>query len=72
MKKNEIEQMDLFEGYLSVEWIHGEKIRKLEEQQATLRKGIFRRWKEQEEKIQGLSNSISRVLQLLEQECQNV
>jgi len=71
MKKNELEQMDLFEGPLCVEWIHGEKIRLLEQQQTNLRKGIFRRWKEQEEKIQGLSDSISKVLQLLEQECVN-
>jgi len=71
MEKDISNQMDLFEGCVTVEWIHGEKIRKLEEQQSNLRKGLFRRWKEQEEKIQGLSNSISQVLQLLEGEVVN-
>lgn len=68
MEKVDLEQMDLFEGFLNVDWIHGEKIRKLEEQQTNLRKGLFHRWKEQEEKIQSLSNSLSRVLQFLEKE----
>lgn len=71
MESTKIEQMDLFEGCLSVEWIHGEKIRKLEEQQNNLRKGIFRRWKEQEEKIQSLTDSFSQVLELLGKECNN-
>ena len=72
MEKIKLEQMDLFDGALTIEWIHAEKIRKLEEQQSNLRKGLFRRWQEQEEKIQVLSDSISKVLQLLEAEVVNV
>jgi hypothetical protein len=69
MEQAVIQQLDLFDGCLSVEWIHGEKIRKLEDQQNNLRKGLFRRWKEQEGKIQTLSESLSQVLKLLEKEC---
>ena len=69
MEQLEIEQLDLFDGFISAEFVQGEKIRKLEEQQNNLRKGIFRRWKEQEGKIQSLSESLSQVLHLLEKEC---
>ena len=55
MEQLEIKQLDLFDGFISAEFVHGEKIRRLEEQQNNLRKGIFRRWKEQEDKIQTLS-----------------
>jgi hypothetical protein len=65
------QQLDLFEECLTVEWIHGEKIRKLEEQQTNLRKGIFGRWKEQEKKIQALSEYVSQILNILEKECAN-
>jgi len=50
-----IEQMDLFEGKLFPEFIHAEKIRALEEQQNNLRRGLFKRWNEQEKKIESLS-----------------
>jgi len=69
MEQLEIQQLDLFDGFISAEFVHGEKIRKLEEQQNNLRKGIFRRWKEQEGKIQSLSESLAQVLALLEKEC---
>jgi hypothetical protein len=45
-----IEQMDLFEGKLFPEFIQAEKIRVLEQQQDTLRRGLFKRLKEQEKK----------------------
>lgn len=69
MEQLSIQQLDMFDGPITADFLHGEKIRKLEEQQNNLRKGIFRRWKEQEDKIQSLSESLSQVLALLEKEC---
>lgn len=71
MEQLSLQQMDMFEGCISSEFIHGERIKKLEEQQNNLRRGIFRRWKEQEDKIQSLAQSLSQVLKLLEKECKN-
>lgn len=61
-----IEQMDLFEGKLFPEFIQAEKIRALEQQQNTLRRGLFKRWNEQEKKIQSLSESLEKLVKLLE------
>lgn len=61
-------QLDLFEGKISLEVIHGEKIRLLEEKQEKLRKGLFRRWNDQEEKIKEFSKTLSQLLVLLEKE----
>jgi len=69
MEQLSIQQMDMFDGPITADFLHGEKIRRLEEQQNNLRKGIFRRWKEQEDKIQTLSESLTQVLKLLEREC---
>jgi len=69
MEQLAIQQLDMFDGPITADFLHGEKIRRLEEQQNNLRKGIFRRWKEQEDKIQSLSDSLSQVLALLEKEC---
>ncbi len=69
MEQVSIQQMDMFDGCITADFVHGEKIRKLEEQQNNLRKGIFRRWKEQEDKIQTLSESLTQVLNLLGKEC---
>jgi hypothetical protein len=66
MEKLETQQLDMFDGFISAEFVHGEKIRKLEEQQTNLRKGLFGRWKAQELKIQALSESLSQVLHILE------
>ncbi len=59
-------QLDMFEGKLFPEFSQGEKIRILEEKQENLRRGIFRRWNEQEGKIKILSESLSNVLNILE------
>ena len=56
----------MFEGKLFPEFSQGEKIRILEEKQENLRRGIFRRWNEQEGKIKILSESLSNVLNILE------
>ncbi len=61
-------QLDMFEGKLFPEFKQSEKIRILEEKQETLRRGLFRRWDEQEKKIQTLSEALSRVITILEKE----
>ena len=68
MEQLAIQQMDMFEGKLFPEFVHGEKIRLLEEKQETLRRGLFRRWNEQEKKIKTLSESLSNILNLLGKE----
>ena len=50
MENCKIDQLDLSEGKLFPEFIQAEKIRLLEEKQETLRRGLFRRWNEQEKK----------------------
>lgn len=71
MEQLDAQQTDMFEELVTPDFLHGEKIRKLETQQNNLRRGIFRRWKEQEDKIQKLSASFDQVLSLLEKECKN-
>jgi len=68
MEALSIEQMDLFEGKLFPEFIHAEKIRVLEEKQETLRRGLFRRWNEQEKKITTLTTQLTQVLDILSQQ----
>jgi len=61
-------QLDMFEGRLFPEFVQSEKIRLLEERQETLRRGLFRRWNDQEKKIKTLTESLSNVLSILEKE----
>lgn len=65
MENCKIDQLDLFEGKLFPEFIQAEKIRLLEEKQETLRRGLFRRWNEQEKKITTLSIQLTQVLDIL-------
>lgn len=58
-------QVDMFESTVfsvEKEW----KLIELEEKQDKLRKGLFKRWKEQEEKIKKLSNEVRFLAGLLE------
>jgi len=66
MEALSIEQMDLFEGKLFPEFIHAEKIRVLEEKQENLRRGLFKRWNDQEKKINTLTESLEKLVKLLE------
>ncbi len=68
MEALSIEQLDLFEGKLFPEFIQAEKIRVLEEKQETLRRGLFRRWNDQEKKITTLTTQLTQVLDILSQQ----
>lgn len=61
------EQMDLFEGMLFPEFIQAEKIRVLEEQHHNLRRGLFKRWNQQEKKITNLNEQLTKILDILEE-----
>ena len=61
------EQMDLFEGMLFPEFIQAEKIRVLEEQHHSLRRGLFKRWNQQEKKITNLNEQLTKILDILEE-----
>lgn len=61
-------QLDLFDGVNFPFFSYNEKIRLIEEKQENLRKGLFRRWDQQEKKIKALSESLNQVLNLLGKE----
>ena len=50
------EQMDLFEGMLFPEFIQAEK-----------RRGLFKRWNQQEKKITNLNEQLTKILDILEE-----
>jgi hypothetical protein len=59
------EQLDLFEGQLFPEFVNSEKIRLLEESQNNLRRGLFKRWSEQEKKIDTLFSQVNSLISIL-------
>lgn len=59
-------QIDMFEGLLTHESFQLEKLLILEGQQEKLRKGIFRRYGEQEKRIKKLSENVDQLINLLE------
>lgn len=63
-------QLDMFEGVLTPDWIHGEKIKDLETKQHALRKALFKRWKEQENRIEKLSTSFDQLLKVMNESCE--
>lgn len=65
MTKKAYTQGDLFENTIfpmEKEW----RLMEVEQKQDTLRKGLFKRWREQEEKIKNLSNEIRVLSGILE------
>ena len=65
-------QLDMFEGLMTHESFQLEKLLILERQQENLRKGIFRRYGEQEKKIKQLSESVDHLINLLENKDEHV
>jgi len=61
-------QLDMFNTKLFPEFYQAERIRQLEEQQDKLRKGLFRRWNDQEKKIKDIQQNLDNLLSLLETE----
>lgn len=58
-------KLDFFENKIFPESVQGEKIRLLEEKQEKLRRGLFKRWNTQEQKINALSENIYNILKIL-------
>ena len=54
-------QMDFLENFT-----HENRLISIEQKQESLRKGLFKRWKEQEEKIKHLHNEIQILTGILE------
>jgi len=65
MKKEKYVQEDLFEGFLTHEMIQMQKIKELEDKQDTLRRGLFRRFTEQEKRINSLSENVEHLISLV-------
>lgn len=59
------DQLDMFEEQSFPEFITIQKIMKLEEQQNNLRRGMFKRWNEQEKKIETLSSHLNQLVGIL-------